>query len=141
MFMLVLFTPDIADFTLSGRLVVPSILCNEAETGLLSLRLTDSPLRASPWPLLTRTPDWLPAERAIGRVTSFHVTRSTRLNLSHQISADKTNVGYLSHYKLKALSREYRWSNSPPPPDRLVRLDFLVSIRGRLPFPPLACCP
>jgi hypothetical protein len=36
--------------------------------------------------LLHGSPASLPAERAIGRVTSFQVTRSTRLGLAHQSS-------------------------------------------------------
>ena len=77
-------SPSITGFTLSGRLAA-STLCNEADTGLLSLRLTRSPLRASEFGLLLTPPDWLPVEREIDRATSFHVARSARLGLAHQI--------------------------------------------------------
>jgi hypothetical protein len=73
--------PNRADWPLPWR--------NEAETGLLALRLTGSPLRASPNGLLRSTPDRLHVEWAIYMVSSFHLTRSARLGLAHPINADK----------------------------------------------------
>jgi hypothetical protein len=58
--------------------------CNEAGLGSLTLRLAGSPPEASPTALLRRTLGWLSVERAIDRVTSFHVTRTARLVLAHR---------------------------------------------------------
>jgi len=60
---------------------------NEAETGLLALRLAGSPFRASPNGLLRSTPDRLHVEWAIYMVSSFHLTRSARLGLAHLTNA------------------------------------------------------
>ncbi len=57
---------------------------NEAMLGSLSLRLTHSRVGASTAELLQSSPDLLFAERAIGKVTTFQVTRSARLILAHQ---------------------------------------------------------
>ena len=62
---------------------------NEAETGLLALRLAGSPFRASPNGLLRSTPDRLHVEWAIYTVSSFHLTRSARLGLAHPMNADQ----------------------------------------------------
>ncbi len=59
-------------------------LCNEAQPGSLSLRLTRSLTGASPAESLRPTPGSVPVERAIDRVTSFQITRSTRLGLAHR---------------------------------------------------------
>jgi hypothetical protein len=57
---------------------------NEAESGSLALRLACSPREASPAGLLRPTLAWLPVERAILRISSSHLIRSTRLILAHQ---------------------------------------------------------
>jgi hypothetical protein len=76
-------SPSAAGFSISGRLAT-FIKCNEADAGSLALRLAGSLPGASPAGLLRPTSGSLPVERAIDRVTSFHVTRSTRLVLAHQ---------------------------------------------------------
>ena len=57
---------------------------NEAETGSLSLRLTSSPSRAPTTRLPAPPPSWLHGERAIAMVSTFQLTRSTRLSLTNQ---------------------------------------------------------
>jgi hypothetical protein len=78
-------SPSVAGFTISGRLATFT-WCNEAVSGSLALRLTQSLPGASPRGLLHTTSGSLPVERAIDRVTSFHVTRSVRLVLAHRIA-------------------------------------------------------
>ena len=78
-------SPSVSGFTISGRLATFT-RCNEAVSGSLALRLTRSLPGASPRGLLHATSESLPVERAIDRVTSFHVTRSVRLFLAHRIS-------------------------------------------------------
>jgi hypothetical protein len=73
----------VAGFGIFGR-VATFALCNEADLGSLTLRLAGSPPEASPAALLRRSLGWLPVERAIDRVTSFHVTRTARLGLAHR---------------------------------------------------------
>jgi hypothetical protein len=82
----------VAGFIIFGRLATFA-LRNEAESGSLVLRLAGSPREASPGGLLRRSLAWLPVERATIRVTSFQVTRTTRLRLAHQrrkVAKDKT---------------------------------------------------
>ena len=62
---------------------------NEAVTGLLALRLAGSPFEASPNRLPRFTLDWLHVEWAIYMVSSFHLTRSAKLGLAHQMNADE----------------------------------------------------
>ena len=69
--------PSLADWPLSR-------LCNEAETGLLTLRLACSPCKASPVELLPLTLARLLVERAIYKISSFQNIRSARLILAHQ---------------------------------------------------------
>src|SRR5713226_2844772 len=54
------------------------LLCNEAETGSLALRLACSPCKASPVELLPLTLARLLAERAIYKISSFQNIRSAR---------------------------------------------------------------
>jgi hypothetical protein len=63
---------------------------NEAETGSLALRLTSSPSRASTTRLPAPPPSRLHGERAIAMVSTFHLTRSTRLSLTHQKETKET---------------------------------------------------
>src|SRR5262249_48903043 len=58
--------------------------CHEAETGSLALRLTSSPSRAPTTRLPASPPSRLHGERAIAMVSTFHLTRSTRLSLAHR---------------------------------------------------------
>ena len=62
---------------------------NEAESGSLALRLTGSPLEASPSGLPRPTLDWLHVEWVIYMVSSFHLTRSARLGLAHRMDTDE----------------------------------------------------
>lgn len=57
---------------------------NEAILGSLALRLTHSRVGASTDGLLHTPPELLFDERAIGKVTTFQVTRSARLVLAHR---------------------------------------------------------
>jgi hypothetical protein len=66
----------------------PLPLRNEADPGSLALRLTGSPFEASPDGSLRPTLDWLHVEWAIHMVSSFHLTRSAKLGLAHQMDAD-----------------------------------------------------
>ena len=68
----------------SGRLTAP-ICCNEAAMGSLALRLTPSPSQASTAWLPITPPSRLHGERAIPMVSTFQLTRSTRLSLTHRI--------------------------------------------------------
>jgi hypothetical protein len=68
--------PHPADWPLPSR--------NEAETGLLALRLTGSPFEAPPNESPRFTLDRLHVEWVIYMVSSFHLTRSARLGLAHQ---------------------------------------------------------
>jgi hypothetical protein len=58
--------------------------CNEAEMGSLTLRLTSPPSRAPTTKLPASPPSRLHGERAIAMVSTFHLTRSTRLSLAHR---------------------------------------------------------
>ena len=78
-----------AGFT-SGRLATPN-LRNEAETGSLALRLTSSPSGASAPRITPCTPGQLHGERAISMSSSFQLTRTIRLRLTHQKDA-KTHL-------------------------------------------------
>ena len=89
-------SPSVSGFTISGRLATFT-RCNEAVSGSLALRLTRSLPGASPRGLLHATSESLPVERAIDRVTSFHVTRSVRLVLAHRITRiSRIGSGFLS---------------------------------------------
>jgi len=55
---------------------------NEAETGSLALRLTSSPSLAPTARLPASPPSQLHGERAIAMVSTFQLTRSTRLSLT-----------------------------------------------------------
>ena len=61
---------------------------NEAEPGSLALRLAGSPFEASSNELPRSTLDRLHVEWVIHMVSSFHLTRSTRLSLAHPMNAD-----------------------------------------------------
>ena len=63
-----------------------SQLRHEAESGSLTLRLTPSPHGASTAGSPRHPPDRLHGERAITKVSTFQLTRSTRLNLAHRIT-------------------------------------------------------
>jgi hypothetical protein len=70
-------------FTSSGRLATPRLGFHEAGPGSLTLRLASSPSQASTAGL-PRTPlSRLHGERAISMVSTFQLTRSTRLILAH----------------------------------------------------------
>jgi hypothetical protein len=73
--------PNRADCPLPSR--------NEAETGLLTLRLAGSPFEASSNGSLRSTLDWLHVEWAIYMVSSFHLTRSAKFRLAHPIYVDE----------------------------------------------------
>ena len=78
---------SIADFRLhQSPTGSPLPTRNEAETGLVLLRLAGSPFEASPSGLPRSTPDWLHVEWVIYMVSSFHLTRSARLCLAHRRS-------------------------------------------------------
>ena len=68
-------------FILFGGLATV-ILCNEAETGSLALRLACSPCKASPVGSLPLTLARLLAKRAIYKISSFQNIRSARLILA-----------------------------------------------------------
>ena len=72
--------------------------CNEAETGSLSLRLMRPFLGASTTGLLPPPPDSLHGERASSTVTTFQVTRSVRLGLTHQSTQRKEEDGDRASY-------------------------------------------
>ena len=76
--------PNRADCPLPSR--------NEAETGLLTLRLAGSPFEASSNGSLRSTLDWLHVEWAIYMVSSLHLTRSARLGLAHPMDADAIKI-------------------------------------------------
>jgi hypothetical protein len=76
-------SPTIADFTLFGRMVTPT-LCNEAESSSLALRLTGSPSRASAWGLLLSPPRRLQDGHSVIMMITFHFIREVRLGLTHQ---------------------------------------------------------
>jgi hypothetical protein len=78
-------SPPVTGFLISGSLATP-ISVTRPNRVSLALRLACLPREASPDGLLRRTLAWLPAERAIVRVSSFQLTRSARLGLAHQIT-------------------------------------------------------
>ena len=57
---------------------------DEAEMGSLTLRQTSSPHRGSANQLPAAPPSRLHGERAIAMVSTFQLTRSTRLSLAHR---------------------------------------------------------
>jgi hypothetical protein len=68
--------------------------CNEAESGSLALRLTSSPHGASADGSPRQPPpDRLHEERVIVMVSSFQLTRSTRLSLAHRTSRRVHGMG------------------------------------------------
>ena len=70
-------------FTRSGRMATPRLRFHEAGPGSLPLRLASSPSQASTAGL-PRTPlSRLHGERAISMISTFQLTRSTRLILAH----------------------------------------------------------
>jgi hypothetical protein len=71
-------------FTLSGRLAAQELSCFEAESSLLSLRLTPSPRRASTQGSPPTPPRRLHVEQAIHMTTSFQVVGMARLGLAHR---------------------------------------------------------
>src|SRR5208283_3548118 len=79
-------SPPVAGFITYGRLAAPT-LHNEAESGSLALRLTDSLRQASLGGSLRSTLARLPVEWAIDRVSSFQLTGSARLPLAHHTSS------------------------------------------------------
>ncbi len=87
-------------------------LCNEAQPGSLSLRLTRSLTGASPAESLRPTPGSVPVERAIDRVTSFQITRSTRLGLAHRSSTEK---GHGTHQSRQAWRLSHMGRGRAPP--------------------------
>jgi hypothetical protein len=74
-----------AGFVQSGRLAAP-ILCNEAESSSIALRLAGSPHRASPWGLLLSTPVWLHVGHLFDMLITFQINREASLGLAHRIS-------------------------------------------------------
>jgi hypothetical protein len=74
---------SVAGFNLSGSLAT-SALCNEAVSGLLSLRLACSPSNASPYKSPRTAHGQLPVERYY-KVNSFQFTGWTRFILAHRI--------------------------------------------------------
>ncbi len=75
----------VAGFVQSGGLTA-STLCNEAEASSISLRLTGSPHRASPWGLLLSVPGWLHVGHLFDMLITFQIKREARLGLAHRIS-------------------------------------------------------
>ena len=73
----------VTGFIISGSLTAAN-WCNEAESGSLALRLTSSPPRAPTARLPAPPPSRLHGERAIAMVSTFQLTRSTRLCLAHR---------------------------------------------------------
>ncbi len=61
-------------------------LCNEAESGSLTLRLTPSPHRASTAGSPRQPPAWLHGQQAITMICTFQQTRSARLSLAHRMA-------------------------------------------------------
>jgi hypothetical protein len=78
-------SPMMAGFVLSGRLAAP-ILCNEAESSSIALRLAGSPHRASPWGLLLSAPVWLHVGHLFDMLITFQINREASLGLAHQIT-------------------------------------------------------
>jgi hypothetical protein len=76
-------SPAIADFSISGSLVTPT-LRNEAESSSLVLRLTGLPRRASAWGLPLSPPTWLHDEHLFVMLITFHINREARLRLTHR---------------------------------------------------------
>jgi len=66
-------------------------LCNEAESGSLTLRLTPSPHRASTAGSPRQPPARLHGQQAITMVNTFQQTRSARLSLAHRRHGDIQN--------------------------------------------------
>ena len=66
-------------------------LCNEAESGSLTLRLTPSPHRASTAGSPRQPPARLHGQQAITMVNTFQQTRSARLTLAHRSHGDIQN--------------------------------------------------
>ena len=65
-------------------------MCNEAESGSLALRLTPSPSEASSAGHSDDSLGQLHGERAITMVSTFQLTRPTRLSLTHQEDTERT---------------------------------------------------
>ncbi len=81
----------VAGFVQSGGLTA-STLCNEAEASSISLRLTGSPHRASPWGLLLSVPGWLHVGHLFDMMITFQITRKARLGLAHRNTRMKTHT-------------------------------------------------
>ena len=75
---------------------------NEAESGSLALRLTSPRSQASTGRLPITPLSRLHGERAIAMVSSFHLTRSTRLILTHQNKANLESNQSLESQVLKS---------------------------------------
>ena len=73
----------ISDFTPSGRMVTPKRF-HEAETGSLALRLTPLPSEAPSAGLLRHPLGQLHGERTISMISTFQLTRTIRLRLTHR---------------------------------------------------------
>ena len=76
-------SPMVSGFSIFGSLATPT-LCNEAESSSLALRLTSSPLRASPWGLLLSVPVRLHAGLSVCTLFTFQTNREVRLRLTHR---------------------------------------------------------
>lgn len=83
----------VAGFVQSGGLTA-STLCNEAEASSISLRLTGSPHRASPWGLLLPVPGWLHVGHLFDMMITFQITRKARLGLTHRMARIKRMGGF-----------------------------------------------
>jgi hypothetical protein len=62
--------------------------CNEAETGLLALRLTGSPFKASSKRITPFHARLATCRMGNYMMSSFQLTRSTRLGLAHRMDTD-----------------------------------------------------
>ena len=79
---------SISGFTSSGRLAAPRSGFHEAELDSLALRLTSWPSQAPTGRLPAPPLSQLHGERAISMVSTFQLTRSTRLTLTHPTEAN-----------------------------------------------------
>jgi hypothetical protein len=84
-------SPMVSGFSIFGSLATPT-LCNEAESSSLALRLTSSPLRASPWGLLLSVPVRLHAGHSVCTLFTFQTNREVRLRLTHQKTQKLTKI-------------------------------------------------
>ena len=99
-------------FALSGRLTIPTGVTRPK--GSLALRLTSSRSRASTNGLPRSPPGRLHGERASAMVSTFQLTRSTKLRLTHRIARINAEQGRHDDGPASLTSGPYGWILTPP---------------------------